>query len=207
MANKDLEIGDRVMLSPNHDYRITKTTPAEYNPVGIKGTVVPYTWGLQEGHWVQVDWDNGLTNHYPITDDYLLNIKNLGNKMTNHTPEPWSIDKYGCVTAPSVTASHRSIEVGGFSLSGSQLAELNSRRIVACINACAGVSNDALDGGWEAAGISAYAQRLESDLAAVTAQRDELLAAMKIVTTGTVGDILDRLHEFQALVVKCEAKP
>ncbi len=48
---------------------------------------------------------------------------------------------------------------------------------------------------------------LSAQLAAVTAQRDELLSAMKIVTTGTVGDILDRLHEFHALVAKCEAKP
>ncbi len=70
-----------------------------------------------------------------------------------------------------------------------------------------GVSNDALDGGWKAVEISVYAKRLETDLSAVTAQRDELLSAMKIVTTGTVGDILDRLHEFHALVAKCEAKP
>lgn len=72
MANRDLAVGDRVMLSPDHNYRVTKTTPAEYNPIGIKGTVVPYTWGLQEGHWVQVDWDNGLTNHYLIDDDCLI---------------------------------------------------------------------------------------------------------------------------------------
>lgn len=73
MANKDLQIGDRVTLSPNHNYRVTKTMPAEYNPVGILGTVVPYTWvDSQSQYWAQVEWDNGLTNHYFIDDDCLI---------------------------------------------------------------------------------------------------------------------------------------
>lgn len=73
MANRDLQIGDRVTLSPNHNYRVTKTMPAEYNPVGTWGTVVPYSYGnWQAGHWVEVKWDNGLANHYPIDDDFLI---------------------------------------------------------------------------------------------------------------------------------------
>ena len=45
-------------------------------------------------------------------------------------------------------------------------------RIVACVNACAGLPQDALDGGWTALGMSKYAKSVES-------QRDELLELVK----------------------------
>ncbi len=44
------------------------------------------------------------------------------------------------------------------------------KRIVACVNACAGLSQDALDGNWTAAGISAYAKGLEDKLAEFSKQ-------------------------------------
>jgi hypothetical protein len=50
--------------------------------------------------------------------------------------------------------------------------EANARRLVACWNACEGLPQDALDGGWTAAGISQYAKRLEGE-------RDELMGALK----------------------------
>jgi hypothetical protein len=37
----------------------------------------------------------------------------------------------------------------------------DARRLVACWNACEGLSQDALDGGWTAAGLSSYAKSLE----------------------------------------------
>lgn len=43
-------------------------------------------------------------------------------------------------------------------------------------------------------------------LAAVTAQRDELLAALKIVTTGTVQTLMKRNKEWKSLVAKCEVQ-
>lgn len=45
------------------------------------------------------------------------------------------------------------------------------------------------------------------DFAVVTAQRDELLAALKIVTTGTVQTLMKHNKEWKALVAKCEANP
>lgn len=39
--------------------------------------------------------------------------------------------------------------------------EANAKRIVDCVNACDGLPNDALDGGWTAQGSSAYAKKLE----------------------------------------------
>lgn len=60
----------------------------------------------------------------------------------------------------------------GFALSGCKTSIANSRRIVACVNACEGVGDDAMYGGWTAAGMSAYTKNLEQ-------QRDELLSALK----------------------------
>lgn len=54
--------------------------------------------------------------------------------------------------------------------------------------------------------IVSDAEALESELAEVTAQRDDLLKAMKIVTTGTIGNILEHLNEFIKLVSKCEVQ-
>ena len=41
----------------------------------------------------------------------------------------------------------------------------NAHRIVSCVNACKGLPQDALDGGWTAAGMSAYVKRLEEERA------------------------------------------
>lgn len=70
------------------------------------------------------------------------------------TPGPW-----GITTAPAgyvhaiTNPANAVIRVEG------SLA--NARRIVQCVNACEGLPNDALDGGWTAKGASAYAKRLE----------------------------------------------
>lgn len=69
MANRDLQVGDRVMLSPTHDY----PKYDECNPVGVPGTVVPYTWvSAQAPYWIQVRWDNGSLNVYHVDDDSLV---------------------------------------------------------------------------------------------------------------------------------------
>jgi hypothetical protein len=57
-------------------------------------------------------------------------------------------------------------------VNGKRRVEETEQRVSACVNALAGLSQDALDGGWTAAGISQYAKSLEQ-------QRDELLAALK----------------------------
>lgn len=53
----------------------------------------------------------------------------------------------------------------------------DARRLVACWNACDGLPQDALDGGWTASGISQYAKRLEKE-------RDELLDALRELAHG-----------------------
>ena len=90
----------------------------------------------------------------------------------SHTKEPWAADEFG-----QINDSEGKPIVGH---------PYNARRIVACVNACAGLPNDALDGGWTAAGLSEYAKRLEQ-------QRDELLAAAK-----NLRDVKGRHHSEQA---------
>ena len=85
--------------------------------------------------------------------------------MSEHTKEPWTNGFFNGEAFNICSSSD-----------GHLIAEVKNRedrnRIVSCVNACAGLPQDALDGGWTSAGISAYAKKLEQ-------QRDELLAALK----------------------------
>ena len=66
------------------------------------------------------------------------------------------------------------------------MREANAHRLVACWNALDGLHDDALGGGWTAAGMNAYAKRLENRLAAAqellaeaVKPHDDHLAALK----------------------------
>lgn len=80
--------------------------------------------------------------------------------MNQHTPEPWVIDGQCAAAAESdqVNSGYYTAICKGPD------GEANSRRIVACVNACAGLPQEALDGGWSATGISAYAADLEKQV-------------------------------------------
>lgn len=96
--------------------------------------------------------------------------------MSQHTKEPWHTgahkdlivyDKDGHAIASAMVFhyEHQSSE-----------ATANARRIVACVNACAGYSTEALE---DAKGVAEASNRLQRKLAGLEAQRDELLAALK----------------------------
>lgn len=111
-----------------------------------------------------------------------------------HTKEPWHS---GC----------RQIEDGNgvliASLSGwkgDAESKANARRIVACVNACAELPQDALDGGWTALGMSRHARNVEK-------QRDELLAVLEGVEKrcaahGFVGMDGQYLKDVRAAIAK-----
>ncbi|QFY42954.1 hypothetical protein F6R98_10295 [Candidatus Methylospira mobilis] len=90
----------------------------------------------------------------------------------SHENEPWYVAETepGYITGPGCKL------IANFMLYATSESDeqsiLNMRRAVACVNACAGLPQDALDGGWTAAGASTYAAKLEK-------QRDRLLAALK----------------------------
>lgn len=96
--------------------------------------------------------------------------------MNAHTKEPWVLDKYG---HPKVEMNN--VVVSGFTLSASELAETNTHRILACVNACAGIPTERLeilDASDAKASVDSMLQWLDQRNA-VTKQRNELLAALK----------------------------
>lgn len=87
--------------------------------------------------------------------------------MSGHTKEPWRVLDF-CRTAVVFGADE-----GGFDLRGCPSPEANARRIVAAVNACAGISTELLEAmpDFEKAGVQT--------ISSVQQQRDELLAALE----------------------------
>lgn len=90
--------------------------------------------------------------------------------MIEHTKEPWVFDQYG-----NVNVNGETIRTMGFALSSCKTSISNSRRIVACVNACAGIPTEHL----EAAGKSAPVQSSLNGYLDMKKQREELLAASR----------------------------
>lgn len=87
-----------------------------------------------------------------------------------HTKEPWLLNRYGTV---HVGDDSRPVVLTGFALNTghpSPLAESNTRRIVACVNACAEISTATL----EQVGLD-----VGNELVKLKQQRDELLTALE----------------------------
>lgn len=123
--------------------------------------------------------------------------------MSEHIEEPWK--KFRDASGYGISSIN-----GDFIAEG--LSEVDSDRIVACVNTLAGVPDELLQDDDKNI-INRYTEHLKKEtarqadlLAEVTEERDALLAAMKIVTTGTIGNILEHLHEFTKLVSKCEVQ-
>lgn len=89
----------------------------------------------------------------------------------SHTKEPWIIKKdmiYGNEERESVACVLDVRWPYGFRAN----AEANSKRIVSCVNALQGLSDDALDGGWNFKSMSKYCKDIESE-------RDELFRVLQ----------------------------
>ena len=99
--------------------------------------------------------------------------------MSKHTPEPWRVGRPGTVVSdtpvPGMGGSD-AVEYYGGHLIGESITEANARRIAACVNACAGMRNDELEGGLLIGVMQVKIDLLES-------LRDELLEAAKAVVT------------------------
>jgi hypothetical protein len=106
-------------------------------------------------------------------------------KEQKHTPEPWLIGayngRYEIVGEPEsgemiVRTIERRKDVGGLEV---ELA--NARRIVACVNACAGITSEELE--WIARSGGMLGPR--ADIERIAKQRDQLLAALKSLRDGS----------------------
>ena len=97
--------------------------------------------------------------------------------MSNHTPEPWSLLEAGDsikhqVPVSSDRTSILTIATEGAIAFGAVYSADDARRIVACVNACRGLSTDELE---QHGLVSAVGY----ELIELTKQRDELLAALQ----------------------------
>lgn len=81
--------------------------------------------------------------------------------MSEHTVTPWVLDQYGYAQ----DASGSDIRVKGFTLSGGGESVANTARIIACVNACEGLSNNQISELVQGNGsIANYIKYLESCL-------------------------------------------
>ncbi len=96
-----------------------------------------------------------------------------------HTKEPWIFSVADDFHCGSIMGRH-----GGEVFDG-DFTEANARRIVACVNACAGIPNEQLERGLPA--MNALVDRIDGKIATLTKQRDDLLAAL-IRLRSFVGD-------------------
>lgn len=93
----------------------------------------------------------------------------------SHTKEPW---EYGedCDSEWYVKRAETNEQLAFTVVSAPGIAEANARRIVACVNACKGVSTEWLEANKS---IVVLGAPIADRFRAVEQQRDELLAALK----------------------------
>ncbi len=87
--------------------------------------------------------------------------------MSNHTPEPWNGKRIG-ISVHYFESIDAEITFTG----KSDEAMANARRIVACVNACRGLSTDELE-------QHGLVSAVGTELAELEQQRDELLASLQ----------------------------
>lgn len=98
--------------------------------------------------------------------------------MSEHTKEPWRLGKASSVVADEPVIGMNgsdAVEYYGWHLICESIVPSNARRIVACVNACAGIPDNVL----EEAAKCAASGRFGTMAAMYKAKRDELLAAAK----------------------------
>jgi len=91
-----------------------------------------------------------------------------------HTPEPWICrdnQHYNIGTSEGYAIADMAFE---YSSLGQEELKANARRIVACVNACAGIPTDQLE-----SGEARYVRNELADIYALEKRRDELLAALE----------------------------
>ena len=96
---------------------------------------------------------------------------------TEHTPEPWRIG-----TPPpngeQTIGNEKGLMVAVATTGHGVSAEANARRIVACVNACAGIPDEQLYDQEPGCLLSAMVEQ-EQEIMTITKQRDELLASLE----------------------------
>ena len=97
----------------------------------------------------------------------------ISDKELQHTADPWHLIEG--VTHLSIQGNRgETIILDSSPEQNRERKTIDYKRIVACVNACSGLSQFAFDGGWTAAGMSRYAAKLEGQLAAIKIEVQKL---------------------------------
>lgn len=139
-----------------------------------------------------------------------------------HTPTPWRHNVEGYPEAGIKGANGRNIahtwNVGASQPKSADALKkrteedrANARRIVACVNACEGIATERLEDlgrplMQHLIGCDERAARQVKEAAALTAQRDELLAALKDVRDNVRSDSPEMWGRVDALIAKAEGQ-
>lgn len=105
--------------------------------------------------------------------------------MSAHTPGPWALDRHGVIRGgkPIEYVNGASIPQVALATGNDGISDderlANAERIVACVNACEGLTTE------ELRLFAMLPDGLAGTVARVTAQRDELLAALRAVLEWT----------------------
>ena len=116
--------------------------------------------------------------------------------MSKHTPEPWKFwgDKEAIVMDKPLHSKHGFIAVMACNEDVSaRTSSANARRIVTCVNACAGMADPA------------------AEIAELKRQRDELLGLVKAVSYHSIPVTVDGIKcaafpwsEYESMVIKAK---
>lgn len=100
-----------------------------------------------------------------------------------HTPGPWYPDANGTVRARSVVP-RPGVEDERVA---SRLTDADARRIVACVNACEGISTAYLDDLAAGRGIKGHLSAHQTETTRLLEQRGALLAALELIAKSATG--------------------
>lgn len=119
--------------------------------------------------------------------------------------EPWSVKDHGYwgVVILNGNAKDGASYVAEISGKDDEVAARDARRIVSCVNACAGSDEDWLDG--YAAGLHTGTRKLPlvDQFKLLKSQRDELLAALKAIYDRHNAETMAQARN---VIAKCEAQ-
>lgn len=118
---------------------------------------------------------------------------------SKHTPEPWAVKGAAIRTADGIGID----VIATMQVSNQPFWDEDARRIVACVNACAGMTNEQIDNVCMISGslLNRFGEQM-AYLGQVEKQRDELLAAIEAMAINSE-ECLD-FDECTAMLVSIE---
>ncbi len=93
-----------------------------------------------------------------------------------HTKEPWQIDQHGNIQTPDGQLYLGGVRTAMTAGSDNDRQKANARRIVACVNACKGMTIEQLEWLPRKGGVVGHYDMLETRWLSSCKQRDDLLA-------------------------------